>query len=114
MRVLLVEDDKQLAELVARVLKREGIQADVAHDGDLGLEMALTNAYDVAIVDWMLPKRDGRSICLAVRHARALADTHAHCARPGGGSRVGPGQRCRRLPHQALRHGGVVGACARA
>ncbi len=70
MRVLLVEDDKQLAELIARVLKREGIQADVAHDGDLGLEMALTNTYDVAIVDWMLPKRDGRSICLAVRRAR--------------------------------------------
>lgn len=70
MRVLLVEDDKQLAELIARVLKREGIQADVVHDGDLGLEMALTNTYDVAIVDWMLPKRDGRSICLAVRSAR--------------------------------------------
>lgn len=70
MRVLIIEDDKHLAELVARVFKREGIAADLAHDGATGLEMALSGAYDVAIVDWMLPLRDGQSICLAVRRAR--------------------------------------------
>jgi DNA-binding response OmpR family regulator len=71
MRVLIVEDDQQLAQLMARVLKREGIQADLAHDGQTGLEMALSGQYDVAVIDWMLPGRDGRSICLAVRRARA-------------------------------------------
>ncbi len=70
MHVLIIEDDKQLAQLIARVFRREGVQADVAHDGDTGLEMALSNTYDVAIVDWMLPLRDGRTICLAVRRAR--------------------------------------------
>lgn len=70
MHVLIIEDDRQLAELIARVLKREGMHADIAHDGDTGLEMALSNTYDVAIVDWMLPMRDGRAICLAVRRAR--------------------------------------------
>ncbi len=70
MRVLIIEDDEKLAELLARALKREGITADLAHDGATGLEMALSGAYDVAIVDWMLPERDGRSICLAIRRAR--------------------------------------------
>lgn len=70
MHVLIIEDDRQLAQLIARVLRREGMHADVAHDGDTGLEMALSNVYDVAIVDWMLPLRDGRAICLAVRRAR--------------------------------------------
>ncbi|PJF47246.1 MAG: DNA-binding response regulator [Chloroflexi bacterium] len=70
MRVLIVEDDQQLATLIARALKREGITADLAHDGQTGLEMALGGAYDVAVVDWMLPGRDGPAICLAVRRAR--------------------------------------------
>jgi len=68
--VLIIEDDEKLAELLARALKREGITADLAHDGATGLEMALSGAYDVAIVDWMLPERDGRSVCLAIRRAR--------------------------------------------
>ncbi len=70
MRVLIIEDDQQLATLVARALKREGITVDLAHDGQTGLEMALGGAYDVAVVDWMLPGRDGPAICLAVRRAR--------------------------------------------
>lgn len=70
MRVLIIEDDQQLATLVARALKREGITVDLAHDGQTGLEMALAGAYDVAVVDWMLPGRDGPAICLAVRRAR--------------------------------------------
>jgi DNA-binding response OmpR family regulator len=63
MRVLVVEDDRRLAALMAQVLAEEHLMVDVAHDGDLGLEMALTGAYDVAIVDWMLPGRDGPAIC---------------------------------------------------
>jgi two-component system OmpR family response regulator len=70
MRLLIVEDDVRLTQLMVRVLAREHALVDVAHDGDTGLELAMRGTYDVAIVDWMLPKRDGPSICRAVRAAR--------------------------------------------
>lgn len=70
MRVLLIEDDKRLAGLILKVLQSEHFSADVAYDGDDGVEIALRGAYDVAIVDWMLPGRDGPAVCQAIRAAR--------------------------------------------
>ncbi len=70
MRVLLIEDDQRLANLIKRVLKDEGYNVDVANDGDTGLEFALRGPYDAAIIDWMLPGRDGPSIIRAMRAAR--------------------------------------------
>ena len=70
MRILLIEDDQRLARLIARVLADEHYQVDLAHDGESGLDLALRGIYEVAIVDWMLPGRDGPSICRAVRAAR--------------------------------------------
>ncbi len=70
MRILLVEDDQRLTRLIARVLEEERHVVDVAHDGDTGLELALRGIYDVAIIDWMLPGRDGLAICRAMRAAR--------------------------------------------
>jgi two-component system OmpR family response regulator len=70
MRVLVIEDDQRLARLVGRVLEEEYYTVDLAHDGGTGLELALRGVYDVAIVDWMLPGRDGPSICRAIRGAR--------------------------------------------
>ncbi|HEU5102606.1 MAG TPA: response regulator transcription factor [Roseiflexaceae bacterium] len=70
MRVLFVEDDRRLTRLMARVLEEEHISVDTANDGDTGLELALRGAYDVAIIDWMLPDRDGPSLCRAIRAAR--------------------------------------------
>jgi two-component system OmpR family response regulator len=70
MRVLLVEDDKRLARLISGVLEEEDMAVDVAYDGDMGLELALRGIHDVAILDWMLPCRDGPSICRSVRAAR--------------------------------------------
>jgi two-component system OmpR family response regulator len=70
MRILLIEDDQRLARLVARVLGEERFTVDVAHDGEAGLELALRGTYDVAVVDWMLPGRDGPAICRSVRAAR--------------------------------------------
>jgi len=70
MRILIVEDDKRLATLVRKVLEDEKFSVDVAHDGDTGVELALRGTYDVAIVDWMLPGRDGPAICQAIRSAR--------------------------------------------
>jgi two-component system, OmpR family, response regulator len=70
MRVLIVEDDQRLARLMARVLADEHYSIAVAHDGEKGLELALTGIHEVAIIDWMLPGRDGPAICRAVRAAR--------------------------------------------
>lgn len=69
MRILLIEDDQRLARLVARVLEEEKFTVDTAHDGDTGLELGLRGAHDVAIVDWMLPGRDGPAVCRALRAA---------------------------------------------
>ncbi len=70
MRVLIVEDDPHLAWFISHALEAAHIRVDVAADGDTGLEMALQGMYDVAIVDWMLPGRDGPSLCRAIRAAR--------------------------------------------
>jgi two-component system OmpR family response regulator len=70
MRVLIIEDDQRLAKLISRVLEGEHFTVDLAFDGNKGIDMALTGVYDVAVVDWMLPGRDGPSICRGIRAAR--------------------------------------------
>lgn len=70
MRILIIEDDQRLTRLMKRVLEEEHFAVDVAHDGDTGLEIALRGAHDVAVVDWMLPGRDGPAVCRAIRAAR--------------------------------------------
>lgn len=70
MRVLIIEDDKRLASLMKTVLEDEKFNVDLAEDGDNGLELALRGTYELIIIDWMLPGRDGLSICRAVRSAK--------------------------------------------
>ena len=70
MRILLIEDDKRLTKLIGTVLEEEGLSYDVANEGDTGLEIALRGVHDVAIIDWMLPGKDGPAIIRAVRAAR--------------------------------------------
>ena len=67
MRVLLVEDEKRLAEALAHVLKKEGYITDVANDGTEGLLLAETNNYDVLILDRMLPGKEGVEILRSLR-----------------------------------------------
>ena len=62
MRALIVEDDRAIAEFVARGLREAGFAVDQAADGETGLELALSEPYDVAIIDLMLPQRDGLSL----------------------------------------------------
>jgi two-component system OmpR family response regulator len=62
MRALIIEDDRTIAEFVERGLRESGFAVDRASDGEEGLAGALENTYDVAIVDLMLPKRDGWSV----------------------------------------------------
>jgi two-component system OmpR family response regulator len=61
-RALIIEDDATIAEFVARGLREAGFAVDRAPDGEIGLQMALDQPYDIAIVDLMLPRRDGLSV----------------------------------------------------
>jgi len=66
-RALLVEDDSTIAEFVARGLREAGFAVDHCSDGEAGLMAALDRPYDTAIVDLMLPKRDGLSLIEELR-----------------------------------------------
>ena len=68
MRVLVVEDDAAIASFVARGLREAGFTVDEAGDGDYALGLARSADYDAAIVDLMLPARDGLSLIEAIRH----------------------------------------------
>jgi DNA-binding response OmpR family regulator len=67
MRVLVVEDDAAIADAIAKMLARQRFAVEAVGDGDEGLERLLRGAYDVAIVDVMLPGRDGFALCRAAR-----------------------------------------------
>jgi len=71
MRVLVVEDETDLADAVARGLRREGYAVDVAYDGDDALDKAAVNAYDVVCLDLNLPGTDGIEV---VRQLRSPVD----------------------------------------
>lgn len=70
MRILIVEDDEQIASFIIKGLKQAGFAVDHATDGEEGLRLALTKAYDAAIVDIMLPKLDGLSLIERLRHQK--------------------------------------------
>ena len=67
MRILIVEDDFMIAELLRRGLGDQHYVVDIASDGDEGLDLALSNDYDLMILDVMLPKMNGRDLCREVR-----------------------------------------------
>lgn len=67
MRILLVEDEHSLADLVADRLKKERYVVDVSYDGEEGLYNALTGIYDLILLDVMLPKKDGFEILREIR-----------------------------------------------
>lgn len=67
MRILLVEDDVKIASFIVKGLKAAGYAVDHAPDGEEGLDMALTEPYDTAIIDIMLPKLNGLSLIERMR-----------------------------------------------
>lgn len=67
MKVLLVEDEKLIANAIRQILKRENYLVDVAFDGESGLDEALTGQYDVIVLDILLPKLDGISVLREIR-----------------------------------------------
>jgi two-component system, OmpR family, response regulator VanR len=66
-RVLLAEDERRVADAVARGLRREGMAVDVAHDGATALDKARLNPYDVVVLDRDLPVMHGDEVCRTLR-----------------------------------------------
>lgn len=67
MRILVIEDEQKVADFIKRGLKEEGYAVDVSFDGEDGYFQASSNPYDVIILDLMLPKLDGLSLCRKLR-----------------------------------------------
>lgn len=67
MRVLLAEDDAKLGKLIKHMLKKSGMQVDWVLSGDLALEYALYDPYDVMVLDWMMPGQTGIDVCAQLR-----------------------------------------------
>ena len=67
MRLLLIEDDRKAARLLAKGLQEEGFVVDVAPTGEDGEEKAAVNEYDLIVLDWVLPGKDGLAVCRALR-----------------------------------------------
>ena len=72
MRILIVEDETRLAATLQDLMELNGYTADVCHDGEAGLDNALTAIYDVILLDVMLPKMDGFTV---LRRLRAAGNT---------------------------------------
>jgi DNA-binding response OmpR family regulator len=73
MRVLVVEDQAELADDIADGLRDQGIGADVAYDGPAGIEKALMNSYDVVVLDRDLPGIHGDAVCATLVGTRSAA-----------------------------------------
>ncbi|HEY0755633.1 MAG TPA: response regulator transcription factor [Ktedonobacteraceae bacterium] len=72
MHILVVEDEQRLAYLLRRVLLEERHTVDLAYDGTSGLDLALSDSYDVVTLDLMLPGLDGIEICRQMRGERIM------------------------------------------
>ncbi len=68
-RILIIEDDEDIARLVELHLRDAGCEVSLANDGDAGLDLALSKPFDLIILDLMLPGVDGLEICRRVRNA---------------------------------------------
>ena len=72
MKILLVEDDQVIADVIKAGLEEARFQVQVAGDGEEGLQLALSDEYSLVILDLMLPRRDGLSVCAALRARKKM------------------------------------------
>lgn len=82
-RLLIVEDERELAESLRRGLTAEGYTVDVAHDGTVGLELALSEGYQAIILDLMLPRMNGYQVCARLRELRVSTPVLVLTAKDG-------------------------------
>src|SRR5659263_188128 len=66
-KILIIEDERPMAEAIQFSLEKEGYQAQMALNGESGWEMFKAGGYDLVLLDLMLPKIDGMEICRRVR-----------------------------------------------
>ena len=88
MRILVVEDEKALADALAQGLSRQGYSVDVAYDGEAALDLAEINSYDLLVLDLNLPKVDGLEVCRRLRASGSSAGILMLTARSGLDDRV--------------------------
>ncbi len=88
MHVLVVEDERRLAGLVQQALTEEGHVAEVAFDGEEGLDLALSGSYDVIVLDWMLPKLPGPEVTRRLRRGKVATPILMLTARDAIADRV--------------------------
>jgi two-component system OmpR family response regulator len=88
MRLLLVEDDAKIASFIIKGFRAEGFAVDHAEDGENGLHLALTEPYDAAIVDIMLPKKDGLELIKQLRREKIKTPVIVLSARSSVDDRV--------------------------
>src|SRR3954471_8924794 len=69
MRVLLIEDKKKTAGFLAKGLREDDLEVEIAYDGESGLELARTKKFDLLIVDVMLPNKDGWTVVAELRES---------------------------------------------
>ncbi len=73
MKVLIVEDDEKIARFIARVLAEEDFITDLCVSGGEAVRQATSVAYDVILLDWMLPEMDGLTVCRELRRLGSVA-----------------------------------------
>ena len=115
MRILVVEDEKRIADFLSRGLEGAGYAVDVAPTGTTALEFVHATDYDLVILDLMLPDMDGLQVLEKIRNRKVgppVLILSARGARGRSRQRTGTGRR--RLPGQALRVCRTAGAGARA
>jgi len=88
MRVLLVEDERRAAEMLAKGLREHAYAVDVAVDGEDALFRASTTDYDAVILDVMLPRRDGIAVCRTIRRSGSTVPVLMLTARDAVDARI--------------------------
>ena len=88
MKILIIEDEKLLADSLKTMLEAKGFETEVAYDGETGEEYALLGIYDLLILDVMMPKMDGYAVARAVRARRYSTPILMLTARSGLEDRV--------------------------
>ena len=89
MRLLIVEDERTLAEVLARGFREQGYAVDTTYDGEGGLHFAEAEPYDLIVLDLMLPKLNGYEVCRRLRAARSRVPILMLTARDSVDDRVG-------------------------